>query len=69
MDRIADLAGVSTAPASEGVPEAIVGAGEALANWWLKRPDVARDEIADWYVGLARAAITTATRPAERHPD
>jgi AcrR family transcriptional regulator len=55
-------------PASEGVAEAIVGAGEALANWWLKRPDVARDEIADWYVGLARAAITTATRPADRHP-
>jgi hypothetical protein len=55
-----------TPPASEGVAEAIVGAGEALANWWLKRPDVARDEIADWYVGLARAAISTATRPSER---
>ena len=55
-------------PASEGVAEAIVGAGEALANWWLKRPDVARDEIADWYVGLARAAITAATRPADRQP-
>jgi AcrR family transcriptional regulator len=55
-------------PASEGVAEAIVGAGEALANWWLKRPDVSRDEIADWYVGLARAAISTATRPGERHP-
>ena len=53
-------------PASEGVAEAIVGAGEALANWWLKRPDVARDEIADWYVGLARAAISTAT--AHREP-
>ncbi|MEO6859375.1 MAG: TetR/AcrR family transcriptional regulator [Solirubrobacteraceae bacterium] len=53
-------------PASEGVAEAIVGAGEALANWWLKKPDVARDEIADWYVGLARAAITAATRPADR---
>ena len=53
-------------PASEGVAEAIVGAGEALANWWLKKPDVARDEIADWYVGLARAAITAATRPPDR---
>ncbi len=55
-------------PASEGVAEAIVGAGEALANWWLKQPDVARDEIADWYVGLARAAITAATRPPDRGP-
>jgi AcrR family transcriptional regulator len=49
-------------PASEGVAEAIVGAGEALANWWLKKPDVRREEIAGWYVGLARAAISTAVR-------
>jgi AcrR family transcriptional regulator len=48
-------------PASEGVAEAIVGAGEALANWWLKKPEVAREDVADWYVGLARAAISTAT--------
>jgi AcrR family transcriptional regulator len=48
-------------PASEGIAEAIVGAGEALANWWLKKPGVARADVADWYVGLARAAISTAT--------
>ena len=48
-------------PASEGVAEAIVGAGEALANWWLKKPEVPRQDVADWYVGLARAAISTAT--------
>jgi AcrR family transcriptional regulator len=52
-------------PASEGVAEAIVGAGEALANWWLKKPEVAREDVADWYVGLARAAIWTAT-PQDR---
>ncbi len=51
-----------TQPASEGVAEAIVGAGEALANWWLKKPEVAREDIADWYVGLAKAAISSATR-------
>jgi len=51
-----------SAPASEGVAEAIVGAGESLANWWLKHPEVARDEVADWYVGLAQAAITAARR-------
>jgi AcrR family transcriptional regulator len=50
------------APASEGVAEAIVGAGEALANWWLKKPDVRREDVAEWYVGLARAAISTAVR-------
>jgi AcrR family transcriptional regulator len=49
-------------PVSEGVAEAIVGAGEALANWWLKKPDVRREDIAEWYVGLARAAISTAIR-------
>ncbi len=48
-------------PASEGVAEAIVGAGEALANWWLKKPGVPRQDVANWYVGLARAAISTAT--------
>jgi hypothetical protein len=51
-----------SAPASEGVAEAIVGAGEALANWWLKKPAVAREDVAGWYVGLARAAITAATQ-------
>jgi AcrR family transcriptional regulator len=50
-----------TPPASEGVAEAIVGAGEALANWWLKKPEVPRQDVANWYVGLARAAISTAT--------
>jgi AcrR family transcriptional regulator len=50
-----------TPPASEGVAEAIVGAGEALANWWLKKPEVGREDVTDWYVGLTRAAITTAT--------
>jgi hypothetical protein len=43
------------------VAEAIVGAGEALANWWLKKPEVPRQDVANWYVGLARAAISTAT--------
>jgi AcrR family transcriptional regulator len=50
------------APASEGVAHAIVGAGEALANWWLQKPGVDRAEVADWYVGLARAAIAAAPR-------
>lgn len=46
------------APASEAIAEAIVGAGEALANWWLTRSDVARDDLTDWYVGLTRAAAS-----------
>ena len=50
-----------TPPASEGVAEAIVGAGESLANWWLKKPSVPREDVVDWYVGLARAAISSAS--------
>jgi AcrR family transcriptional regulator len=50
-------------PASEGIAEAVVGAGEALANWWLNKPDVPRDDVTDWYVGLTRAAIAAANRP------
>jgi AcrR family transcriptional regulator len=59
-DREPSWAGLRP-PASEGVAEAIVGAGEALANWWLKKPEVPRQDVANWYVGLARAAISTAT--------
>jgi AcrR family transcriptional regulator len=51
------------APASEGIAEAVVGAGEALANWWLNKPDVPRDDVTDWYVGLTRAAIAAGNRP------
>jgi AcrR family transcriptional regulator len=49
-------------PAAEGVAEAIVGAGEALANWWLEKPGVDREDVVEWYVGLASAAITAANR-------
>ena len=52
-------------PASEGVAEAIVGAGESLANWWLKKPTVPREDVVDWYVGLARAAIFSRRRALE----
>jgi AcrR family transcriptional regulator len=56
----ADTPSGLASPASEGVAEAIVGAGESLANWWLKKPTVAREDVVDWYVGLARAAIFSA---------
>ena len=52
-------------PASEGVAEAIVGAGEALANWWVEHPEVPLEDVADWYAGLTQAAISAAV-PASR---
>ncbi len=51
-------------PTSDGVAHAIVGAGDALANWWLKHPEVGRDEVTEWYAGLAQAAITSARHAA-----
>jgi AcrR family transcriptional regulator len=50
--------------AADGVAHAIVGAGESLANWWLEHPAVPRDQVTDWFVGLAQAAIAS----AGRHP-
>ena len=41
---------------------AIVGAGESLANWWLEHPAVPREQVTDWFVGLAQAAIASAGR-------
>jgi AcrR family transcriptional regulator len=44
--------------AADAVAHAIVGAGESLANWWLEHPDVPRDQVADWYVNIVKAAVT-----------
>jgi AcrR family transcriptional regulator len=48
--------------AADGIAHAIVGAGESLANWWLAHPEVRRDEVVEWYVGLVQAAVMTAVR-------
>jgi hypothetical protein len=43
--------------ASDALAHAIVGAGESLANWWLEHPEVSRDDVADWYLGVVQAAV------------
>jgi AcrR family transcriptional regulator len=45
----------------EATAHAIVGAGESLANWWLEHPQVRRDQVADWYMGMILAAASAAT--------
>ena len=56
--------GVRLAPhAADGIANATVGAGEALANWWLQNPEVPREEVASWYVGLVEAAVMAAAQP------
>jgi AcrR family transcriptional regulator len=52
----------------EGTAHAIVGAGESLANWWLERPEVSREEVAQLYVGLVRASVTAALSCAAAGP-
>jgi AcrR family transcriptional regulator len=44
-------------PAVDAIAHALVGAGESLANWWLDHPEVARDEVADWYVAVVLAVL------------
>jgi AcrR family transcriptional regulator len=44
----------------QATAHAIVGAGESLANWWLEHPDVRRDQVADWYMGMILAAASAA---------
>ena len=41
----------------EGLAHGLVGAGESLANWWLKHPEVEPEEVTDWLVAFAGAAV------------
>jgi hypothetical protein len=45
---------------ADAIAHAIVGAGESLANWWLAHPEVDRERVAVWYVGIVQAAVRTA---------
>ncbi len=49
--------------AADALAQAIVGAGESLANWWLEHPEVAREDVAGWYVGIVRAAVAAVCSP------
>jgi AcrR family transcriptional regulator len=49
-------------PAGDAIAHAIVGAGESIANWWLAHPEVDRDEVAGWYVGLVQATLAALPR-------
>jgi AcrR family transcriptional regulator len=48
--------------ASDAIAHALVGAGESLANWWLDHPEVARDEIVDWYYAVVQAVLARPSR-------
>ena len=49
--------------AADAIAHALVGAGESLANWWLDHPEIPRDQVAAWYVGVVQAVVTGPTDP------
>ena len=49
--------------AADAIAHALVGAGESLANWWLDHPEIPRDQVATWYVGVVQAVVGGATGP------
>lgn len=48
--------------ALDGVAHAFVGAGQALANWWLSQPQAAPERVADLLDAVARAGVEEALR-------
>jgi AcrR family transcriptional regulator len=50
--------------AAEAAAHAIVGSGEALANWWLERPEVPREQVAEWYAAVIQASVAAIARSA-----
>ena len=44
--------------ATEPLAAAFVGAGEALANWWLVHPHLSREAVSEILANLARDALT-----------
>jgi AcrR family transcriptional regulator len=43
--------------ALNGIANALVGAGESLANWWLGHQRQEAEEVANWLVAFGRAAV------------
>jgi ribulose-5-phosphate 4-epimerase/fuculose-1-phosphate aldolase len=51
---------------TDAIAHGIVGSGESLANWWLAHPEVEREQMAQWYVGIVQAAAAGAARRTRR---
>ncbi len=59
QENASGCAGYPAAQA-DAIAHALVGAGESLANWWLKHPEISRDEVAGWYFGVVQAVVSGA---------
>jgi AcrR family transcriptional regulator len=51
---------------AEPLAVAVVGAGESLANWWLRHPDEPRDRMADRLMDVVWLGLERATGPRPR---
>jgi AcrR family transcriptional regulator len=58
----------SLGTAGEAIAHAIVGAGESLANWWLEHPDVPREQVTAWFVGIVQTALPAARMRTSGRP-
>lgn len=51
----------------QAVAHAIGGAGNQLAQWWLRTPGISRERLVDWYCGITWGGIS-AMLPASPRP-
>ncbi len=56
QDAVPDAARLSP-PAADAAAQAIVGAGESLATWWLAHPEVSRAQLAEWYSRVIEGSV------------
>lgn len=57
LGAVPDAAGLPQI-VSDAAAQAIVGAGESLANWWLVHSEIDREQLADWYAQVVQGAIS-----------
>jgi AcrR family transcriptional regulator len=48
--------------ATDVIGQAIVGAGESVANWWLAHRDVPRERVVGWYAAVIEGAVAGVAR-------
>jgi AcrR family transcriptional regulator len=55
--------------ATEPLAAAFVGAGEALANWWLEHPQLSREAVSEILTNFAAGALAPRRRPPRASGD
>ena len=61
--QFADLFAVGDAPPGEpellAISHAVGGAGHQLAQWWLRTPEISREQIVGWYCAVVWEGLGT----------